>query len=263
MTVRDRVIFPFIGHQLHKNSNFWISAAANMSKYTSIPAVSTEAKVEDQEFLKYSDNVSVNDVESDSGFQPTKSRRKQLISHGVVFFITSLLWMTIMYAAPAPAHHNRAVDAASGSKHNITSGATLVNCGNTTTEARARGCKYDVLLNMWAPAACIDEEFVNEYLDDSSWAAYADPGMTQKLSSIDEISEMDHYYTSVRDHVNHCAVMWKKQFFALFEERNIDTMSASPGHTDHCAQYLIDVGDLDWKEPTKVERGFAGCWIRD
>jgi len=232
--------------------------------YTPIPSnmASEPKEIENQPFLKYSDNVSINEPEADGQFQPAQSQRKRLLSHSLVFVITSLLWMVLLYAMPSPSTHWKSMSK-SGEHHNITTGAKLMKCGTTTAEARALGCKYDVLLNMWAPAPCVDEEFINEYLDDQSWAAYADKNMTQKLSSVDEISEMDHYYTSVRDHINHCAVMWKKQFWALFEERGaIDTMSASPGHTDHCAQYLIDVTDMDWKEPTKVERGFAGCWIR-
>lgn len=76
------------------------------------------------------------------------------------------------------------------------------------------------------------------------------------------------YYTSGRDHVNHCAVMWKKQFFVLFEERKyMDSIITNPGHTDHCAQFLMDVGDekgqWDWKKSTKVDVGYVGCWVRE
>ena len=73
------------------------------------------------------------------------------------------------------------------------------------------------------------------------------------------------YYTSKRDHVNHCATMWKKQFWVLFEERAfMDSFIASPGHTDHCASYLADAGtgDMDVEGSTLVDVGFAGCWVR-
>ena len=118
-------------------------------------------------------------------------------------------------------------------------------------------------MNNWIPAQCFDQEWLDEYLEDNSWGAFADKSMTRRLS-VEEMSETDSYYTTVRDHVNHCATMWKKQFWTIYEERPaLDDVIASPGHTEHCAQYLMDVMDSDWDEPTRVEMGFAGCWIRE
>jgi len=58
--------------------------------------------------------------------------------------------------------------------------------------------------------------------------------------------------------------MWKKQFWSLYEERlTFDAVVANPGHTEHCAQYLIDATSSDWGEPTRVEVGFAGCWVKE
>lgn len=148
-------------------------------------------------------------------------------------------------------------------RHNITTSARLLSCGNSVSSARAAGCKYDILLNNWVPAPCYDQEFIDEYTDDASWGGYADEAMTQKLTPL-EMSEREYYWTSLRDHVNHCAMMWRKQFWVLYEERNaFDTVISSPGHTDHCAQFLVDVGYRNWTHPTKTEMGFAGCWVRD
>lgn len=58
--------------------------------------------------------------------------------------------------------------------HNVTSGAKLVGCGNSTAEALAGGCKYDTLLNAWVPGRCFDREWIEEYEDDGSWAAFAE-----------------------------------------------------------------------------------------
>jgi hypothetical protein len=226
-------------------------------------------RTESQPFLEpYSDNPATNDPESDRKFRPIEGRKNRLLSHSLVFVVTSLLWMLVIFGMsefPTWTWSNwRTSISEVDNRHNVTSNAKLVKCGSTTQEARALGCKYDILLNNWVPSACIDrDEFVEEYLDDGSWAAFADEKMTQKLTTVDEMSEREFYYTSVRDHINHCAVMWKKQFWALYEERQaFDTVIASPGHTDHCAQYLMDAGEGNWTVATRVERGFAGCWIR-
>ncbi|KAI0995538.1 hypothetical protein K3495_g12641 [Podosphaera aphanis] len=149
------------------------------------------------------------------------------------------------------------------SHHNITTGAELIQCGNSTEEAKSHNCQYDILMNSWIPAPCIDQDAIDEYLDDNSWAAFRDESMTQRLMTIEEISETEVYYTSARDHINHCAMLWKKQFWVLYTERHaIDAITANPIHTDHCATVLSEAMDIDPKQATKVEKGYAGCWLR-
>jgi len=145
---------------------------------------------EDQPFLKYSDDPAIH--ESDCKCQPTRSRRgtvARLLPYAVVVVVTSLLWVLILLLV-VPTSPPRRVSVADDPRHNVTSGAKLTSCGNSTEEARARGCKYDVLLNNWVPAPCFDQEWVDEYLEDNSWGAYADKNMTQRLS-VEEMSQVD------------------------------------------------------------------------
>ncbi|KAH8685834.1 hypothetical protein BGZ60DRAFT_396214 [Tricladium varicosporioides] len=224
--------------------------------------------IEHEPFLQYTDDPTTEDAKHDRQYLGMEDRRDRIVSHGVVFIITSLLWLIVLIATNSPSIDSTDERWSDGVGHrqNITSNAKLLTCGASRTpqEARAMGCKYDVLMNAFVPAPCYDEEFIEEYKDDASWAAFSDANMTQRLTTIEEIQDSGTYYTSFRDHVNHCAVMWKKQFWVLYEERRaVDTMSASPGHTDHCAQYLIDASESDGSEPTKVDVGYEGCWIKD
>jgi len=225
-------------------------------------------ETEIQPFLdKYSDGPAEGESELLHHYQQGLSRRNRILSHSLLFLLTSILWLTILYLlSHAPNHLWYSTPGTSKPgdyRHNVTSNAKLLTCGSTADEARKAGCQYDILLNNWVPAPCYDDEFILEYTDDESWGAYADANMTIKLSPL-EISESEFYYTSVRDHINHCAIMWKKQFWVLYEERRaIDTIVANPRHTDHCAQYLMDVEESKVNEATMVERGFAGCWMRD
>lgn len=73
----------------------------------------------------------------------------------------------------------------------------------------------------------------------------------------------DHYYTSIRDHVNHCAMLWRKQFWTLFEARRVfDGVIVNTYHTEHCAEFLSDLMGMERTEPTLVRVGFSGCWVR-
>ncbi|KXH69014.1 hypothetical protein CSAL01_12177 [Colletotrichum salicis] len=223
-----------------------------------------------QPFLKYSDDPTAEEPTSPS--RPS-TRRSTLFSHALVLIGTSLVWILVFFLFfPTPAATTSSQGTAlsqspttyaTDQRHNITTGRKRISCGSTTQEARAKGCKYDVLLNHWVPAQCFDKDSVDEYQEDASWGAFADKNMTQQLT-IDEMSERDFYWTSIRDHINHCAIMWRRQFYALYDERAaIDTIVTSPGHTEHCSQYLMDAVDSKWKEPTKTMRGFAGCWVRE
>ncbi|KAF2664831.1 hypothetical protein BT63DRAFT_443165 [Microthyrium microscopicum] len=272
--------------------------------------MSLESKdTEQQPFLDYS-NASSIDLPN-RHIRQAEGRRSRLISHALVFAVTSLGWMIILFIAtshsapssastPAPAkapivadirpnitsfptstpeksvsvgepHHHMHMNHASkkpftsDSSHNVTTNARKLTCGDgTVEEARREGCKYDILLNNWVPAICYDEKFIKDYQEDHSWEAFADRNLTQRLTSVDQMLELNYYWTSLRDHINHCAVMWKKQFLVLFEERTaFDTVITDPYHTNHCAQYLADSAYKDGSIPTKVEVGYAGCWVKE
>ncbi|KAF9879184.1 hypothetical protein CkaCkLH20_03417 [Colletotrichum karsti] len=146
--------------------------------------------------------------------------------------------------------------------HNVTSGAQLVSCGNSTQEAKKNGCWYDTLLNHWVPAPCYDREFEQEYMDDDTWHAYADVNLTQRLTR-EEMGDHDSYYTSIEDHVNHCSMLWKKQFWTLFEERRtFDAVIVNNYHTEHCADFLKDIYGSNRTEPTFVKVAYSACWVR-
>lgn len=94
--------------------------------------------------------------------------------------------------------------------------------------------------------------------------AYASSvNLTQRLLQ-DDMGERDHYYTSIRDHVNHCAWLWRKQFWTLFEDRKVfDGVIVNTYHTEHCAQFLSELMTMDRTEPTLVRVGYSGCWIKN
>lgn len=80
----------------------------------------------------------------------------------------------------------------------------------------------------------------------------------------DTMGERDHYYTSIRDHINHCAMLWRKQFWTLFEGRRVfDAVIANSYHTEHCASFLSELFGSNRTEPTLVRVGFSGCWVRE
>ncbi|KAH0425949.1 hypothetical protein CcaCcLH18_10653 [Colletotrichum camelliae] len=203
------------------------------------------------------------------------SHRSPIITHFVVFSVTSLLWGILFLAIVnrnishvSHNHHHGTVGLQvqnSRGHGNMTTNSRLLTCGNSIAEAKSNDCKYDILSNHWVPESCMDMDAVNEYKTDGSWFGFADENRTELLT-VDAMSEMEYYYTSERDHIVHCAMLWRKQFWAFFEERvAMDTIIASASHTMHCSQFLMDMSDKgpDYRNmPIKTWVGYAGCWVR-
>ena len=194
-------------------------------------------------------------------------------SHLLICLITSLFWGALLHSvlthrrSPRNAFTDNAVaDVGDAHPSPLIAGANYLLCGTSTEEAKALGCKYDILSNHWVPAPCMDEDAVREYQSDGSWFGYADENRTQKLS-IDAMSEVPFYFTNMRDHILHCAMLWRKQYRALSEERaGLDSLIVDGEHTVHCSDFLIRMtehGPDFSKIPIKVEVGFAGCYVRD
>lgn len=195
-------------------------------------------------------------------------------SHFILFCVTSVFWISVSLFLSVRQPSKPSHDAAPIQEHdhhyiaeapNLIDGAEYVACGQSTEEAKALGCVYDILSNHWVPSLCMDEEAVDVYKADGTWFGYADENRTQLLT-IEDMSMVPFYYTNMRDHVLHCASLWKKQFREFFGQRKaLDSMIVDEHHTIHCADFLIRMTQFgpDLREvPIKVEVGYAGCHIR-
>lgn len=143
-----------------------------------------------------------------------------------------------------------------------------LDCGSSPEEARMKGCEFDVLAFLWIPKPCADIESLREYQDNVDWHAYDDDEGTRRLT-LDEMATYDGprpYYTSAREHVVHCAYMWRrmhKQYLAggLYMDDNARDLS----HTEHCADMLIEYADSDPERlkvlETETVIGYSTCQI--
>lgn len=153
-------------------------------------------ETETRPFLEYSDDpAGSGELGGGVNAQSPEATKRTLCSSRLardllIFFVASLLWLgAIFFLLPWPTSsgtwHSNHGGGKGGSKslqsgagdyrlYNITSNAHFVTCGNSTVEAQRKGCRYDPLLNHWVPAACIDQEWIDEYKDDDSWTAFAE-----------------------------------------------------------------------------------------
>lgn len=207
--------------------------------------------------------------------------RSSIVSHLAVFIATTVLWGGIFFLTVHFAPHSRII-------HQVETSSSLsapaqqnpkpihshkaladevdyLTCGTSLAEAKSRGCVYDTLDNAWIPGQCRDDFSITEYELDGSWFPYADENRTQPLSK-DELGDREFYYTSLRDHIVHCAALWRRQFRAWTEGWTyLDDVLVDPVHTMHCSKYLVDWTDKfenDYRTTAiKVVVGHGGCHV--
>ncbi|KAF2246797.1 hypothetical protein BU26DRAFT_431083 [Trematosphaeria pertusa] len=208
---------------------------------------------------------------------PVLSSRKQWLkklspvsSHFAIFLATSFIWaFIILFFIQIPPKPSESSPNPATPRHPDTgflaAEVDYLTCGHSAEEAKTKGCEYDILSNHWIPRQCNDEYSIEEYQADGSWFPYADENRTIPLTRA-ELGDREFYYTSMRDHIVHCAVLWRRQYRAWAEGwKFLDDIIAGEEHTMHCSKFLIDMTDKgqDFRNiPIRVFPGKAGCHVR-
>jgi hypothetical protein len=96
------------------------------------------------------------------------------------------------------------------------------------------------MIGSWLLPECSDIELMEEYLATRDWEFYQDQNLTE-VFPMDILRRGEHtspVWASSHQHQHHCAYMWMKQFRASVAKMKMDDLSASIGHTRHCADGL-------------------------
>lgn len=211
--------------------------------------------------------------------RPRKTASSSCIStHLFTAFITSLIWGTLLqFALKHQQNTHSTLSTATTTLSPLEdlppftylNRSSYLHCGDTPTAALALNCTYDILSNHWLPQPCSDPVSVREYQSfGPSWHGYTSATHASPPLSIAGMSEAKVYYTNMRDHILHCAMLWRRQYRAFFEGsgRALDSLIVDREHTMHCSDFLVRMTEfgVDMRSvPIEVEVGFAGCWIRD
>lgn len=116
-------------------------------------------------------------------------------------------------------------------------------CGTSAAEAKARGCRFDIMSFSWLPPVCDDKEVTEMFLEAGNWTWSRDPQGKHVISQEDVgTGDFEYLFTNYRYHLTHCVYIWQKFHRALFtgDLSRIDGYSAGIGHTEHCSKMLLD-----------------------
>ncbi|KAH7323275.1 hypothetical protein B0I35DRAFT_407649 [Stachybotrys elegans] len=144
-------------------------------------------------------------------------------------------------------------------------------CGNTTAEARALGCSYDLLSATWWPAACQDQSTAKEFEDwlraperVRPWPFFYDKEGTRHIETLEEMSEMagKDIWTTQEFHAGHCILWWKRLHKSMEGRIATNIWAGEYHHTAHCTSVLLatdwsTVGEIYARVPSGG--GFGWC----
>lgn len=136
-----------------------------------------------------------------------------------------------------------------------------MHCGSTPAEARALGCKFDVMSFAWTPPSCYDHTFSQAFLHEKGpWIFYLDHNATQPLA-FDSLSNYDIVWTEHSYHVVHCLYAWERIHQAyLKQDLLLPKEMGSINHTEHCIGLLEDVEGAPAKKVNAIAYlVFDGC----
>lgn len=115
------------------------------------------------------------------------------------------------------------------------------DCGSSPTEAKQRGCKFDILSFAWQTKECHDEDLLNDFINAGSWKFYKEPSSTSTSVPLEVANrgELD-LFVDWEYHVWHCTFMWRQMHRAFTVRGYIDSHLDNYAHTKHCQHALLN-----------------------
>lgn len=108
-------------------------------------------------------------------------------------------------------------------------------CGSTPDEARANGCVYDVMMQLWTPPECMDTPLSERYLEAGNWTWYANSDAS-RIFTDEEIAKGEHdvVYVAQSYHRHHCIFAWERLVRAIRNQSPLIMELISYDHVMHC-----------------------------
>ncbi|KZM21320.1 uncharacterized protein EKO05_0007963 [Ascochyta rabiei] len=162
-------------------------------------------------------------------------------------------WRTTLHARPAPVRYEQ----------------ITLECGNTTAEAQARGCGFDLLSHNWVPPPCMDTLTESEYrayvssperilgpypyfLDQEGKQRIPDEHAFSMLANGPTLADQ-HVYTTREEHLAHCNFLLRRTHRAAQRLVQLNDENAAFWHTEHC---LGELRHANKKPLDQLNEGF-------
>ena len=207
--------------------------------------------------------------DSDQGYERPVKRQRRFIS---IFFscLAGLITMGLIFAVYLSTTMHKTTHART--LPHIPDGSDPVtglplswshgDCGNSVEDAKARNCRYSIILHSWLPQSCLteaDHEDEKEMYKDRNWSYTSPSG--QNLT-MEEFGAGDYTYflTSFDWHVTHCMYVWRRLHRILLDPtQELDSYTANYHHTNHCVKMIGGDSEGMHDSGTKVFVKYSKC----
>jgi len=138
----------------------------------------------------------------------------------------------------------------------------IKGCGGNADEARALGCVYDVMMQLWMAPECYDSALTERYLGNNTWTWYADAS-GENIYSDEEIRLGNHHvvYVAQDYHKKHCVFAWEKLVRTLRVQGPMIEELISFDHVKHCEMQTLF--RTDYVRGVSAPTGFTRCAYYD
>ncbi|TID16021.1 hypothetical protein E2P81_ATG08882 [Venturia nashicola] len=176
-----------------------------------------------------------------------------------------LLIFTTTHGHPTNLLKNLSLDTStSPSLHDPSPPKEPLHCGTSPSQARALGCKFDLISFAWTPPSCYNATLSHSFITHHGpWTFYKDHNATMPLA-VGEVEQQDVVWAEHGYHVVHCLYAWERLHWALSAEGGglVPGEIGSLNHTVHCVGLLGkgEVVELR-KVNTKATLVFDGCVV--
>jgi|SRR3569833_41645 len=124
-------------------------------------------------------------------------------------------------------------------EQNAASRRPTTYCGSSPEEARAAGCKFDMMSFGWVAPECWDQELYDEMARYRTWNWTTLDG--QPISTDEIATGSQHQALATWEfHLVHCVYVWRKLARSVLRGRPLDEFAARYGHAKHCGKELLN-----------------------
>jgi len=123
--------------------------------------------------------------------------------------------------------------------YNISS-PRATGCGTSIVEAKASGCIFDELSDLWLPPQC-SRAFEQEYLTTNHGGPpvyFVKPDGEERISDRSQYAGGPIYYSTTRDHLLHCEYNLYRFAESLKTGARVGHAGDFASHMKHCARML-------------------------
>ena len=135
------------------------------------------------------------------------------------------------------------------------------SCGNSTAEAQALGCSFDLLSAAWLPEECQDRDLTEEFRAQGPWQYFEDSDGQVELWEGDlwkRSGSSETYWATRKWHTVHCSFEWRKMHRAIERGARMEDALRDYRHTIHCGKMFLKEGPWD-ELTTEITVEFLGC----